>query len=176
MKIRGTVGGIPVVLLIDSGATHNFLSKNLAEALGWEWENTKKMRILMGDGHVAETCGICRNIRIETEAGNFVIDVVLFELGDIDIVLGISWLRTLGEMTIDWSKKIMKFEEKGKLKTLSGMENEEPLLASLQGILDIDNGQVNGGLSQEKQRELEEVLNDFDDVFQEPKGLPQMRK
>ena len=101
MKIRGTVGGIPIVLLVDSGATHDFVSKKLVEAFGWGWENTKKMRILMGDGHKADTCGICRNICEETEAGNVLIDAVLFELGDIDIFLGMSWLRSLGEMTIE---------------------------------------------------------------------------
>lgn len=55
----------------------------------------------MGDGHKADTCGICRNICEETEAGNVLIDAVLFELGDIDIFLGMSWLRSLGEMTIE---------------------------------------------------------------------------
>lgn len=35
MKIRGTVGGIPIVLLVDSGATHDFVSKKLVEAFGW---------------------------------------------------------------------------------------------------------------------------------------------
>lgn len=142
MKIKGTVGGIPVVLLVDSRTTHNFVSKKLVEAFGWGWENTKKMRILMGDGHKADTCGICRNICVETEAGN-----VLIELGDIDIVLGMSWLCSLGEMTIDWSKKIMKFEEGGMSKTLKGIVGEEPLLASLEGILNEEKGHREGELN-----------------------------
>lgn len=96
----------------------------------------------MGDGHKADTCGICRNICVETEAGN-----VLIELGDIDIVLGMSWLCSLGEMTIDWSKKIMKFKEGGMSKMLKGIAGEEPLLASLEGILNEEKGHREGELN-----------------------------
>ena len=101
----------------------------------------------MGDGHKADTCGICRNICVEIEAGNVLIDAVLFELGDIDIFLGMSWLRSLGEMTIEWSKKIMKFEEGGMSKTLKGIAGEEPLLASLEGILNEEKGHRDGELN-----------------------------
>lgn len=125
----------------------------------------------MGDGHKADTCGICRNICVEIEAGNVLIDAVLFELGDIDIVLGMSWLHSLGEMTIDWSKKIMKFKEGGMSKMLKGIAGEEPLLASLEGILNEEKGHRDGELNQQKRLELEEILKEFDDVFQEPRGI-----
>lgn len=90
MKIRSMVAGIPLLLLIDSGATHNFLSRKLVKAMGWTWEATKTMKILMGDGHKAEAGGVCRGVQVETEAGDFVVDAVLFELEDIDMILKMS--------------------------------------------------------------------------------------
>lgn len=70
---------------MDSGATHNFISKKLVEAVGWSWEPTKSMNILMGDGYKSETSGVCRGLRVETTAGEFTVDAFLFELGDIDM-------------------------------------------------------------------------------------------
>nr|KYP45665.1 hypothetical protein KK1_032780 [Cajanus cajan] len=105
MKLRGQVRGIPLFVLVDSGATHNFISKKLVEAMGWSWEPTKSMNILMGDGHKSETSGVCRGLRVETTAGEFTVDAFLFELGDIDMILGMSWLVSLGEMVVDWNKQ-----------------------------------------------------------------------
>ena len=34
LKILGNIVGIPVIALIDSGASHNFLSKEVANRLG----------------------------------------------------------------------------------------------------------------------------------------------
>ncbi|KAJ1425157.1 Zinc finger, FYVE/PHD-type [Sesbania bispinosa] len=44
MKLRGSLKGIPVLILVDSGATHNFVSKRLVSKVGWEAEETKEMK------------------------------------------------------------------------------------------------------------------------------------
>ena len=64
MKLRGKIGEIPLLFLVDSGATHNFISQKLVEALGWQWDETKHMRILMGDGHQSVTQGVCRGLKV----------------------------------------------------------------------------------------------------------------
>ena len=112
MKLRGKVGGIPMLFLVNSGATHNFISRKLIEALGWKWERTKQMRILMGDGHKSETQGVCRGIKVEFDEREFVIDAFLFELEDMDVILGMSWLTTLGETMVDWKNQVMKIKNK----------------------------------------------------------------
>jgi len=94
------------------------------------------MKILMGDGHTTETSGMCKEIKIETEAGRFTLDAVLFDLEDIDVILGMSWLKTLGVMTVDWNTQIMKFETELGTKTLRGVNQEESLFATLCGVLD----------------------------------------
>lgn len=65
----------------------------------------------------------------------------------------------------------MKFKEGGMSKTLKGIVGEEPLLASLEGILNEEKGHRDGELNQQKRLELEEILKEFDDVFQEPRGI-----
>lgn len=36
LKVSGEIHGFPALILIDSGATHNFISNKLARALGLE--------------------------------------------------------------------------------------------------------------------------------------------
>lgn len=33
------------------------------------------------------------------------VDAYLFDVKDIDMILGMSWLVTLGEIIVDWKKK-----------------------------------------------------------------------
>ena len=61
----------------------------------------------------------------------------------------------------------MKFKEGGMSKTLKGIVGEEPLLASLEGILNEEKGHREGELNQQKRLELDEILKEFEDVFQE---------
>ncbi|MCI41818.1 hypothetical protein A2U01_0063052, partial [Trifolium medium] len=43
VKLQGSILGAPVVVLVDSGATHNFVSQQLVHKLGWVMEDTPKM-------------------------------------------------------------------------------------------------------------------------------------
>lgn len=38
-------------ILVNCVSSHNFISRGLVEAIGWQLETTKSMRILMGGGH-----------------------------------------------------------------------------------------------------------------------------
>ena len=57
------------------------------EAMGWKWEETRSMRILLGDGHKTLTCGVCHRLTVEVDACRFVVDTCLFDLEDIDLIL-----------------------------------------------------------------------------------------
>ncbi|GJY64983.1 retrotransposon-related protein [Tanacetum coccineum] len=49
IKLAGELNGIPILILIDSGATHNFISKKLAIALGLTIKPVKRLQISLGD-------------------------------------------------------------------------------------------------------------------------------
>nr|GEU76829.1 retrotransposon-related protein [Tanacetum cinerariifolium] len=54
IKLAGKLNGIPVLILIDSGATHNFILKKLAIAFGLTIKPVKRLQISLGDG--SQTC------------------------------------------------------------------------------------------------------------------------
>ncbi|GJU14591.1 hypothetical protein Tco_1142557 [Tanacetum coccineum] len=53
----------------------------------------------------------------------FTSDVMLLPLGGCEMVLGIQWLATLGDMQCNFKKLIMKFNHKGRQLVLRGMNN-----------------------------------------------------
>ncbi|PNX75761.1 retrotransposon-related protein [Trifolium pratense] len=62
MKIGGKLENIDVVVLIDSGASHNFISPNLATALGLTVKPVTERRIKLGDGHKVVSKGVCEGV------------------------------------------------------------------------------------------------------------------
>jgi hypothetical protein len=104
IKLRGTIHEVPVLILIDSGATHNFISHQLVQKMNLTTEDTPPLNIKLGDGSCSKTTGTCKNLEIGIEGLSVVVDAQMFELGGMDVVLGIEWLRTLGDMIINWKK------------------------------------------------------------------------
>lgn len=62
MKVRGQVIRVPILILVVSGATHNFISRKLVDAMGWPIEDTTPMLIKLGDGHKAVSQGQCAGL------------------------------------------------------------------------------------------------------------------
>ena len=54
------------------------------------------MRIRMGDNFSTSTKGKCNQVNMEIGKVNVSIEVFLFELRDLDIILGMVWLQTSG--------------------------------------------------------------------------------
>ncbi|GAU31427.1 hypothetical protein TSUD_221980 [Trifolium subterraneum] len=162
LAFQGEVCGVPVLILIDSGATHNFISQKLVKKMGWEVEETPLMNIKLGDGFQSNTKGVCRSL--EMKIGDFPLTPTmhLFELGGIDVVLGIEWLKTLGDMIINWRQQTMSFWSNKRWVTLKGIDGD-------------NEHEEEEELTEGQQKELEELLHRYQNVFREPTGLPPRR-
>ncbi|PNX97977.1 hypothetical protein L195_g021217, partial [Trifolium pratense] len=191
IRLKGTIHEVPVSILIDSGATHNFISHHLVHKMNWSVDNTPSMRIKLGDGSCSKTTGRCVNLEVDVEGVPIVVDVQLFELGDVDMVLGIEWLRTLGDMIVNWEKHTMSFWYHKKWVTLRGIEGRWDVRDTLQSIVcksqrscvgwwkDREKMKEEGSfltLEVGQARDLDNLLNVYVGVFQEPTGLPPKRK
>lgn len=109
MKMGGKIAGIEVVVLIDSGASHNFISPEITTALGLPITPMAAKTIRLGDGHKVHSKGFCEGVGISLGFQTFVVDALVLELGGLDVVLGVSWLSTLGKVVLDWKDLSMQF-------------------------------------------------------------------
>lgn len=67
MKMEGNIQELKVVVLIDSGATHNFISKDIVDKLQLSVERTREYNITMGTRSIIKGEGICRGIKVEIQ-------------------------------------------------------------------------------------------------------------
>lgn len=119
-KVRGTVGTTSMVVLIDSGATHNFVTPMFIKKARLQMIVNPNLQILLGTGILVNGMGVCRDIHIELQGLKFVIDCISLELGGVDMVLGVQWLRTLGKCEVDWDSHEWSFKHEDKTVTLLG--------------------------------------------------------
>nr|ABN08405.1 Peptidase aspartic, active site [Medicago truncatula] len=180
IRFQGKVREIPVLMLVDSGANKNFMSRRLALALGLRITETPVRRIRLGDGHVVPTLGECHGVIISVQGVEWEIDVMLFELRGYDLVLGMAWLTQIGCTCIDWVEKKMRFDYQGEWIEIRGIRTRE--CTPLQNYVDENHfGQLHcdvqpGMVTPNQQLEMKSLLDNFDNIFKEPQGLPPGRQ
>lgn len=65
MKLRGQLQGQDETLLIDPGATHNFIATELVNHLQISVTNTEAYGVTMGTGVAVKGQGICRGVNLQ---------------------------------------------------------------------------------------------------------------
>lgn len=185
MRLRGKVQGVPILLLIDSGATHNFISHELVAAMGWGVANTTPLQIKLGDGAKTQAQGECKGVLVDIGQMKVEIDALLFDLDGIDIVLGMAWLNSTGSMWVDWPKQLMRFRFNNRWVELKGESSHEALQSLLSKSTYVVDGLVmsfegqprvaSADLTSTQEEEVQQLLTNFAAVFREPRGLPPKR-
>ena len=115
-----------------------------------------------------------------------VADFLPFDLGGSDIILGIQWLRTLGDMTVNWQELWMQFWVDDRLVKITGDPTLSKSLVSGKTLCKMLQQEVEGfwvqlasaeetGRSPTIPREIHAILEGFPDVFNMPSGLPPNR-
>ena len=90
MKVKGKIAQHKVVVLIDCGATHNFISTKLVQELELPLECTSEYGILMGTGATIKGKGVCRGFILTLQNIEIVEDFLPLELGSAYVFLGIQ--------------------------------------------------------------------------------------
>ena len=85
-----------------------------------EVQQTKALGIQLGDGYRVVVQMRCQWIALKLDAWTIHISSFVFELGMMDIILGIAWLESLGGVWTDWKRKIVRYMSKGQEVQLHG--------------------------------------------------------
>lgn len=109
-----------MVILIDSGASHNFISTKLVQRLGLTVDQTVTYKVRLRDGHRKQPQGCCRQLGVQLGTYTLTGGFFLFELGGVDLILGVAWLATLGEVKVNWRTLPMTFLDQGSVVEVRG--------------------------------------------------------
>nr|GEX13669.1 hypothetical protein [Tanacetum cinerariifolium] len=137
MRIKGHVGKQDIHILVDSGTTHNFVDVQCAKKLGCEIRSICPLQVEVPGGNQMPSTTVCRSFNWNLQGQEFQSDVMLLPLGGCDMVLGVQWLTTLGDIKWNFHTLRMEFTFKGKKITLRGTQQ-----ATLQWMNGKDYGRI----------------------------------
>nr|TKS15571.1 hypothetical protein D5086_0000032660 [Populus alba] len=120
IKVWGKLDKCPILILIDSGSTHNFINVNLANKHNCLLTSIKPMLVEAANGGTMACAQICKNLQWKMQGTQFQADVFVMALQNYDMVLGIQWLKLLGDILANYEDKWMTFWWQGKEVTLKG--------------------------------------------------------
>ncbi|XP_056852913.1 uncharacterized protein LOC130502194 [Raphanus sativus] len=188
MKLRGVIQNREVVVLIDSGATHNFISSKLIAELKLPLSSTRSYGVLVAGGVNVQGRGVVDGVTLILPSCQFTTSFLPLELGVADIILGVQWLDPLGEMRVNWQQQWMKICVAGKWVELKGdlsLHSEAVSLKSLWKIVEAEGEGVLvefGSLQTAEEvvamalpEEWKGLLQQYAPVFAEPTELPPSR-
>lgn len=89
LKLLGYIGGQEVVVMVDPGATHNFVSKETVEKLNIPVTPSKEFRVSLGTGDSVVEEGICKSVVLELQGIVVVENFLPLKLGNSYIIMGI---------------------------------------------------------------------------------------
>lgn len=174
--------------MLDSGATHNFIAPTFVTKTKLKQRGINNYEVLLGTGVTVKGMGACREVKFTINNLEFEADFISLELGNANIILGIQWLRTLGKCQVDWETHEMSFVYKGTSVTICGdptLHNTKMSLKTLMttseskesiwGLANL-NGQRKETDTRQIPREIELVLDRFEQIFAEPTSLPPVRE
>lgn len=102
MKVRGSIEGKGIIFLIDSGATHNFVAEELCNKLNLPTEDIAEYSVIVGDGYSVRKKQRCKDVPFQIQGLRAALTFYHFPLREVDLVLGIEGLKSLGEVKVDW--------------------------------------------------------------------------
>lgn len=172
MKIRDTLKGKSVLILVDSGSTHNFILERLIAEISLPEEKILHLWVQIGNSEIIHRYRLCKKVEIKLPGLNIVDEFDLFSLKGAEVILGIKWLVSLNTIQANWNKMFLIFNINGKQYKLQGVPKSESQEIALQSFI-----------AQEETRQTEvtilkpiqNILQDYAGIFEEPTSLPRFR-
>uniref|UniRef100_A0A7N2KR02 Uncharacterized protein n=1 Tax=Quercus lobata TaxID=97700 RepID=A0A7N2KR02_QUELO len=186
MRVLGQIRGHWVVILLDTGSSHNFLDAVLVRTLKLAMDTSRILEVKVANGDVIRTKGECKELLLKMQGNEFIVNLHVLSLGGCDVVLGTQWLCTLGLISWDFKQLKMGFMYQDRQIWLQGIKptgtliqaaNEflkQPITKGL--LLQIVSTEVADRSKASKvSTEVLSLLEEYATVFEEPKGLPPCR-
>ncbi|XP_071939966.1 uncharacterized protein [Coffea arabica] len=187
IRIKGMIKGKTIIALVDSGSTHCFMDEQVARSLKLETKG-EALSVRVANGERLQSRSITKPVTRKMQGYEFQHHFNTLRLGGCDMILGVDWLARYSLMEFDFRGLSMRFK-KGKQQVELKGEGNAVQLKLIKGsrLYKWSRKQAYGILAQvsavEDKKpdtkptspEMEELLQRFKDVFQEPQGLPPER-
>jgi hypothetical protein len=146
----------PLLALLDSGSTHNFIAEEAASCTSLQFRPEGKLQVTVANGDHVPCSGVYHGATFSINGEAFSGDFFALPLAGYDVVLGTQWLTSLGSILWDFGTLTISFWRGDHQVCWRGQVSpSSPALRACTGD-DL----------------LPALLNAFAAIFTEPEGMP----
>ena len=96
------------------GSTHNFICGDIARRIGLQFQPCPGAGVIIANGDRVACRGLARDVGVRIANEMFTIDCYSIPIDSYDMVLGVTFLRTLGPILWDFDDLCMAFSREGR--------------------------------------------------------------
>ncbi|CAN6305637.1 unnamed protein product [Urochloa humidicola] len=186
LKIQTTVKNKVMLLLLESGSSHSFVSTSFLATTGLIAVPMAPKKVQVANGQVLVSDHIVPQMEWLCQGYTMSSDMKVLDLGSYDAILGYDWLKLHSPMICHWADHTVTFRDQGKNVKLHGIKPSPMALSTLstKGLVKLQKSNdvwvmalVNfvEPIPTEVSSDLEALLTEFEDVFSKPTTLPPKR-
>jgi hypothetical protein len=186
--LRAMVGNQVLLVLVDSGSTGSFLNSSMLPQLNCNVQPTQPVTVHLANNEEL-VCDQCvPNLSWWVQGETFHTPMRVLPLGAYDAILGVNWLKKHGPIKGDWELKTLRVTNMGKRITLQGVQQTDLVTVRelpVEQLVKWTKGNEVWAMavihpehteqSATAPLEIQTVLDNFADVFADPKTLPPSR-
>jgi hypothetical protein len=187
MKVRSLVKNKVMLILIDSGSSHIFVSESFLDTVGIKSLPTKPRKVQLANGEHLITYHYVPQLEWWVDGYTMHTYLQVLPLMAYDAILGYDWLAPHSPMNCHWENRTLQFVDQGSDITIQGIKPVEKKVEEVpvEQLLKWDSGndvwalavleEVSDQVVMAQEKAIQELLQEYQDVFSEPKALPPPR-
>jgi hypothetical protein len=182
LKLIGYIKHRKVIILVDSGSTHNFIHHCISQETNCYICAVNNFQIMIVNGGSMKCGGHCENVCLQIGDYHLKSHMFSIDMGGCDIVLGTEWIRTLGPILMDFKELTMQFDQEGQQYKFQGITVGSPEIISshrMEKLLKKGHSSIISQLhaihtteTPSMSQDLQSILSKHQMVFSTPQGLP----
>lgn len=185
LRMLGSLFGHQVMVLVDSGSTHNFIQQELVTHLNLPCRMTSvPLWVMVGNGQHLQCTSLCEEIVIDVQSSKFTVDLHILPIFDANVVLGIQWLKSLGPVLTNYNMLCMQFIHDDRVVELKGDTDDTLNIIIPSQFRRLARSQAPGlychisllseatTIPQDLHPAIQSILTKFEHLFQQPNCLP----
>ncbi|CAN6291984.1 unnamed protein product [Urochloa humidicola] len=174
MKLQGIIQNLPMLILVDSGSSHTFISQRLASQLQGVLPMSDQVSVQIANGTILHCSSHIPVGQWSVQGYCFTSNIKVIPLEHFDFILGMDWLESFSPMKVHWKLKWMAILYQGSTVILQGLLPPVPEELLVQ-VSCISSEEHIFSLQDEIPTEISALLSEFAPIFAPVDGLPPAR-
>lgn len=190
-KLEGFIKSQTISILVDLGSTHNFIQIETAIRLKLVIHAIKPFTVATSGEEKIICDKMCKNVEIKIQGVIVCMDIFLIKMSGSNVVIGIQWLKKVGNILSNYDNMKMSFTWENKEITWKDLEwiSNEPLISGeLKSLYastreaylcyyeTVEKTPVKQKTLKEEQPQIHKVVQQFNNIFADPYELPPVRE